>query len=114
MSLERIFKALLRLGLSQTDARVYIHLATKGPAKARIISYDLKMNKQQLYRSLKNLKIKNIIKSNLEHPALFIAVPFENALKILIKIKEEQAGKIEEKKDGLLSIWESITEEDIK
>jgi sugar-specific transcriptional regulator TrmB len=114
LSLERIFRTLLDLELSKTDAYVYIHLATKGPAKARIISHNLKINRQQLYRSLRNLRVKKIVDSNLEYPAIFNAVPFEKALKILIKIKEEQAEKIEEKKSGLLSIWESITKEEIK
>ena len=46
MSLERIFKALTNLGLSQTDARVYIHLATKGSAKAhKMIFFKLNFEK---------------------------------------------------------------------
>ena len=110
--MDRIIEALLKLELSQTDVRVYIHLSTKGPAKAKIIICNLAMNKQQLYRSLKNLRKKGIINSNLEYPATFMAIPFEKALKILIKIKEEQAEKIEEKKDRLVSIWKSIPEDD--
>ena len=105
MSLDRIFKALLKLELSKTDARVYIYLATKGPTKASVISNNLEMNKQQLYRSLKNLMVKKIIKSNLEHPAIFTAVPFEKALQTLIRIKEDNAEKIEEKKNEYLSLW---------
>lgn len=113
MSLDRIFKALLKLELSKTDARVYIYLATKGPAKASMISYDLKMNKQQLYRSLKNLRIKNIIKSNLKYPSIFSAVPLEKALKILIKTKKEKAEEMKEKKADLLHIWKSLTKEGV-
>jgi sugar-specific transcriptional regulator TrmB len=105
LSLDRIFKALLKLELSKTDAQVYIYLATKGPAKASVISYNLKMNKQQIYRSLKTLKVKKIIKSNLEHPAIFTAVSFEKTLQTLIRIMENNAEKIEEKKNEYLSLW---------
>ena len=101
------------LGLSQTDARVYIHLATKGQAEARIIIYNLKINKQQLYRSLKRLRNKKIVSSNLGFPALFSAVPFEKALRILINTKNEQAEVIEERKADLLTIWDSINAKDL-
>lgn len=113
MSLKRVFDALVNLGLSQTDARVYIHLATQGPAKARVISYNLKINKQQLYRSLKSLRSKKIVNSNLECPAVFNALHFEKALRLLIEKKKEQAEDIKEKKAGLLPIWKSITKEDL-
>ena len=52
LSLERIIKALVGLGLSQSDAEVYVHLATTGPATARNIMDTLAINKRQLYRSL--------------------------------------------------------------
>ena len=38
MSHERVLKALMSLGLSRTDAEVYVFLATKGPQKARNIA----------------------------------------------------------------------------
>jgi hypothetical protein len=34
LSLERVFKALVSGGLSETDARVNLYLALKGPKKA--------------------------------------------------------------------------------
>lgn len=103
----------MKLGLSQTDARVYIYLATKGPAKARVMVYNLGINKQQLYRSLKILRNKKIAYSNLTGPSVFIAVPFEKALRILIERKKEQAEDILEKKDELASIWHSINAKDL-
>ena len=114
MSLERIFEALLSLGLSQTDARVYIYLASKGPMKARDIICNLKINKQQLYRSLKRLRNKGIVSSSKGFPAIFSAELFEKALKVLIKEKNEQAQIITEKKDTLLYLWDSIAKENLE
>lgn len=105
MSLERIFEALVSLGLSETDARVYIHLATKGPALARNIALGLTVNSRQIYRSLKHLQDKGTIKSNNEHPAKFLALPFEEVLDILIELKEEQAQDIKKRRKELLSTW---------
>ena len=57
MSLERIIKALIDLGLSQTDAELYIHLATVGPATARSIINNLTINKGR-YTVIKKLSNK--------------------------------------------------------
>lgn len=105
MSLERIFKALVKLGLSETDARVYIHLATKEPNKAKNIATSLNINKQQIYHSLKRLQTKEIVKSNNEHPATFTALPFEKALDKLIDAKAEEEQNIEQNKEELLAAW---------
>ena len=105
MSLERIFKALVDLGLSETDAQVYINLATKGPAKARTIIHNLAVTKRQIYRCLKRLQNKGIIIANDEHPTKFSALPFEKVLDMLIEMKQEQAQAIKKRRKELLSSW---------
>jgi len=107
MSLERIFKALVSLGLSQTDANVYIHIATKGPAFARNIINDLSLNNRNTYRSLNNLQKKGIVKANDKYPSEFLALPFEDALNLLINLKTEQAQDIQRRKKELISIWKA-------
>jgi sugar-specific transcriptional regulator TrmB len=105
LSLERIYKALVSLGLSQTDARVYIHLATKGPAQARRIIDDLSVTKRQVYRSLNRLQDKSIIIANDKHPKEYSALPFETVLDMLINLKQEQAQDIKKRRKELLSSW---------
>ena len=108
MSLERIFKALVSLGLSQIDARVYIYLATKGSKIARQICDSLKINKQIIYPSLKNLQNKQVITISNTRPAIFSAIPFEVVLDMLIRIKFEQSEEIVENKKELVASWKSI------
>jgi len=108
MSLQRIFKTLVSLGLSQTDARVYIYLATKGSKKASQVCDSLKINKQLIYPSLKNLKKKQIITQNKKQVTIFSAVPFEVVLDMLIKIKFEQSEEILENKKKLIASWKSM------
>ena len=105
MSLERVFKALVNLGLSESDARVYIFLALKGPKKLRKIVDNLKISKQQIVRSLRNLQDKGIIVSDLVSQKGFSALPFEKALKLLIKTKKEQTKMMQE---TLLSTWKTM------
>ena len=107
MSLERVLKALIGLGLSQTDAEVYVHLATVGPTTAKNIINNLKVNKRQIYRSLKALQQKGIASGNDEYPAKFSAVSFEQVLNLLLEVKKEQAKSLEASKAELIADFQT-------
>ena len=53
-----MLKLLKDFGLSEKEAKIYIHLSKTGPNKARTISTQTKMNRVQLYATLKNLQKK--------------------------------------------------------
>lgn len=103
MSLERIIEALVGLGLSRTDAEVYVHIAIKGPETARKISDSLSINRRQIYRSLKMLQGKGIAMVNSEVPSEFSVLPFERVVDILLEMKHNQAKSLEESKAVLIS-----------
>lgn len=96
------------LELSEDDARVYVFLALNGPHKAIEITSKMKLYKEQLYRSLNNLKNRNVVKATVDYPAVFSAVPFEVVLNLLAEIKKEQAQALQEVREDLLSSWRSI------
>jgi CBS domain-containing protein/sugar-specific transcriptional regulator TrmB len=68
----------------------------------------MKMNRQQLYRSLKSLQNKGIVSSTFERPARFSAVPFEKVIEMFIKAKIEEIQRIQENKANILSKWQSV------
>jgi sugar-specific transcriptional regulator TrmB len=103
-----MFKALMSLGLSQIDARVYIFLALTGPKKALNIVDNLKINKQQIIRSLKYLQNNGVIAPDTETQDAFTALPFEEALESLIKKEKKQTQNLEETKETLLSNWRTM------
>jgi sugar-specific transcriptional regulator TrmB len=107
LSLKRILKVLGNLGLSQTDAHVYIYLATNGPNKARTIVDYLKVNKGQVYKSLSRLQNKGVTIASNERPIEFSAVPFEDVLDMLMKIKKEQAKVLQAIKEELISDFQT-------
>ena len=111
MSLERVLKALTKLGLSQREAEVFIYLATKGPQKAGNIAETLNLNKQYLCSTLKSLQNKRIINATLEYSAQFSALPFETTLDLLAEAQRKEAQRIEENKEEILSHWRSMTPE---
>ena len=109
LSYERMMKALVNLGLKHSDAEVYVFLATKGNHKARDLADALGFYKQQLYRSLKRLQNKGIVHATNEHPTLYSAVPFTNALDLFVKAKIKEAQNIEQNRNEILSYWQSMT-----
>lgn len=106
-----MLKALTDLGLSKTDAEVYIFLATKAPQNATDIANALRMKKQQLYLCLGNLKNKGIVNCTGERPMLFSAVPIEEALSAFVKANLERAHQMEANRKRILSFWRSMMKE---
>jgi sugar-specific transcriptional regulator TrmB len=103
-----VLDTLTSFGLKRIDAQVYVFLAKKGPHKGRDLSNALKLPKQRLYPCLNCLKHKKLINSTPNRPALFSAVPFEEALDLLVKAKMEEAQHTQQNTDKALSDWQSM------
>jgi sugar-specific transcriptional regulator TrmB len=106
--MESLMETLKSIGLREKEVNVYIHLAKKGAKKAREISNELKIDRVQLYRILKNLQNSGMVESSFEHPAYFTAIPFEKVLDLFIGAKEEEARVLKIKRNSLLSQWRSL------
>ena len=102
MSLERVIETLVRLGLSRSEAEVYVYLANKGPHKAVSIAHVLRANKSTAYDNLKKLQTKNLVTKN---NAIYSALPFEQALELLIKREKKQANHFQESTKKLVATW---------
>ena len=112
MSRERIINALKVLGLSNIDTGVYVLLAKDGPHKIEEIASVLNQPERNIRRSLRDLQNTKIVEASIEYPFEFIAVPFEEVMKLIIDVKKEQAKALQASKEELLSTWRSLTEKD--
>ena len=108
-----MIKTLTSLGLSQTDANVYVYLATMGPQKAENISDALKLQEQLLHQSLENLQGKGIVNLPLEQSALFFALPFDKALELLVKAHLKEARVLEQNRGEILSKWQAMIRDSV-
>ncbi len=108
LSQDQVLKTLIGLGLTKLDSQVYIYLAKKGPQKGLEVSRGLKVQKQQLYRSLKTLQAKGIVNASLEHPARFSAISFDQVVDIFVRAKMAEANRIQERKGEILASWKAI------
>ena len=109
LSFELVIETLVGFGFKPTDAQVYIFLAKKGPQRGKDLVNSLKITKQQLYPSLKNLQERGIVNSTHERPAIFSAVSIEKVLDALIKTKIEETERMIQNKEKLISSWRSMT-----
>jgi sugar-specific transcriptional regulator TrmB len=108
LSRDEVLTTLVSFGLTQMDAKIYVFLAKRGAQKGRDIRKALKITKQQLYPSLKNLQKRGIVSTTLEYPARFIAIPFEKVLDLFIKAKLEETQRLQKSKAEILSKWKTI------
>jgi sugar-specific transcriptional regulator TrmB len=107
-----LLKALATLGFAEIDAEIYLFLANSGPQNGKNIAKTLKLYKQQLYRSLKRLQTKGIIRTTVERPAQFSVVSLEKVLDLLVETKKEQALAWQESKKELLETWHSLIDKE--
>jgi sugar-specific transcriptional regulator TrmB len=112
MSQEQVLKTLENLGFDQVDAQIYVYLAKKGLQKASDVCKALKLTKQQLYPSIKQLQSKGIVSSTMQHPARFSVMPFEKVLDLFIKAKIEDTQRLKQSKAEILSNWQNLKLED--
>jgi len=106
-----IEKTFLKFDLSRNEIRVYLHLARSGVQKAREISDALSLHRTETYRILRDLEKRGLLSCILEKPLKFMAVPFEEAYDVLVKIKKLNVQLLERKKKDLVDLWESIPQQ---
>ncbi|MGA2682510.1 MAG: helix-turn-helix domain-containing protein [Candidatus Bathyarchaeia archaeon] len=104
MSQNLILAKLIELGFTDQEARIYILLAKTGTLKAKDISRTLKINKVQVYRSLRNLQNRDFVESSLGCPAFFSATPFDKLIDLVAESKSSEAMLLKSNKGALLSL----------
>ncbi len=107
-----MLEALVRLGLSNNDAEVYIYLAKGGPQGTQNMANALKMYEDQLSWSLKSLQTKGIVSATKDQATLFSALPFDKVLDLLLKAHFQETRNMEQDKTEILSQWRTLTERD--
>jgi sugar-specific transcriptional regulator TrmB len=114
LSLERVIKALIDLGLPRQDAEIYVYLSKHGPLSEISLAKKLKMKKKKLSQTLRNLINKEIVRTVDRTSIELCAVPFEEALNLLIEISKQQNAALQEIKKELLTSWENISQKTSK
>jgi sugar-specific transcriptional regulator TrmB len=99
VSLEKIITTLQSLGLTNAEAEIYLRIARNGSQTVVELDMALSYSKNQIYRSLRTLTAKKLVNKT---EAAYYALPFEEALELLIQREKEKAESMNELKKELL------------
>jgi sugar-specific transcriptional regulator TrmB len=111
LSLKKLLETLEGFGFKQSDAKIYVFLAKKGPHTAKDLETALKMPKWQIYNSLRNLQKKRIVTAILRRPALFSVLPFEKVIDLAAKARIEEVQQEQANTDQAILYWGKMMKE---
>jgi sugar-specific transcriptional regulator TrmB/pimeloyl-ACP methyl ester carboxylesterase len=110
VSQKKAKNVLREFGLASKEADVYIFLARHEILTGGEIAKQTRIARSLVYRILKSLQAKGLVEPTLESPKRFVAVPFEKALDLIIKTRQEEALRVERAKKDLLADWRVVSE----
>ena len=109
-----IFKALLELGLTKNEAKVYMALVDMGEGKASEISRKSGVTREKTYRVLKKLEERRLVKVIDGQPVRWRPMPPSDYFKPLIEVKKQSVEKMERVIHELQKIYSISREKDAK
>ncbi|RLG36357.1 MAG: hypothetical protein DRN91_08135 [Candidatus Alkanophagales archaeon] len=107
MSMEYVIELFKRLGLSSSDAKIYILLLSRGPLSSSKIAEMLTMHRPQVHDSIKRLSAKGLVEVLGGRPSTYRAVDPE----ILFKVFEKEMKDLRAKAREVLSSLEISAKE---
>ncbi len=107
---ENLMSSLTEFGITQNQAKVYLHLSKNASKSAPEISKNLKIPRTETYHLLNGLQSKGIIITKFGKPAKFQAVPFEKSLLILVNNHRNRINELEGQTLDLIALWKTIPE----
>jgi sugar-specific transcriptional regulator TrmB len=83
-----------KLGLSPTQAKIYMHLLEMGQVQASALSQSILLPRSEVYRILSELQQKGLVEKEVNYPNRFTATPIEIGLQILLINKSNQYAEL--------------------
>ncbi|MGB9915175.1 MAG: TrmB family transcriptional regulator [Candidatus Bathyarchaeales archaeon] len=99
---EEFFQILTRLGLTISQAKVYLALLELKKASGKVTAQHSKMARQEVYRVLAELQEKGLVEKIIARPTEFKPVLIEDCLSILIENKKAEIFESQKKAVSLL------------
>ena len=106
--LEHLKQQLLKFGLTQNQAKVYIFLGKYGPKSAPEVFRALGLPRTETYFILNTLQTRCIVTAELSSPQKFSAVPVGKAVLTLVNTEKEKLETLSKLEDELNHLWDGI------
>jgi sugar-specific transcriptional regulator TrmB len=88
-------EALGALGLTSSQAKVYLTLIKLGEAKIRTISTNVQIARQDIYRVIEELEKRCLVEKVLSTPISFKALPINEAVPLMLQRVKQKAANTE-------------------
>jgi sugar-specific transcriptional regulator TrmB len=110
--IDKDIEVLKRLGLSQTQAKIYITLSKTGESKAKTISAITEVARQDVYETIPTLEKMGLIERIHPEPFKFRAIPMEKAVAILINLRKQETHELNKKAKNLVKKYSKVVFEE--
>lgn len=92
------------IGLEEREARIYVHLCFRGPARASDTAAAVRLKRTETYRTLEALMKRGFVTAHLARPVVYEAVPPETVFTALIAHAEERRAEIERLRERVADV----------
>ena len=94
-------RRLIGFGLSEKEAKTYLHLLTYGPKTPSPLAKSLHTYREDVHRTLTSLIEKGMVRPSLDSPTIYTAVDLDTALESAVKKQESELREMEVRKREL-------------
>jgi sugar-specific transcriptional regulator TrmB len=108
---EQDAETLAAIGLTRTQARVYLALVRLGKAKARTVWKNSGVARQDIYRILTELQGKSLVERMVAVPAEFRAIPLQDGITVLLKHKAHELNEVVKKTEEIFERYRTNHQE---
>jgi sugar-specific transcriptional regulator TrmB len=96
-------QALIRLGFTSNQAKVYLTLVSTRFSTVREIQKTSEVPRQEIYKILEKLQDMGLIERTLTRPIRYKAVPFQQGVRFLLNQKIEETKKLQKEADKIIA-----------
>ncbi|MDE1861557.1 MAG: TrmB family transcriptional regulator [Thaumarchaeota archaeon] len=108
VKLERIKSELVKFGLTQNQAKIYIYLGKYGSKTAPEVVKSLGMPRTETYFILNTLQNKGVVTAELSSPTRYTALPIEKAMATLINTEKENLEILAKQEKNITQLWGEV------
>lgn len=99
---------LSQLGLTFSQAKVYLSLLRLGQATGKTVSEQSKMARQEVYRIIRELQEKGLVEKIISAPTEFKPIAVDACVNMLVKRRQNDLGETEKKAREMLENFKTL------